>query len=736
MSDTPIYSDFWLDQERFSDYLDPSDNQDEVFSVDLIKLASVRRIISNYVDILTGDTVPVYFKAVGESYNYGGKEIYITTEIRRKKDFDKAVGLALHEAAHTVLTDFDVVKVLGFNIPKRIWDFCDKNNIRRITMERFIKTMFNIVEDWYIDDWVMKRAPGYIGYYEASYNDIFGTILVDQAIVSNRFRYPSLSSYEFRIVNFANPLTDLTALPGLEDIAKTVDISHIDRLRKTKDRIRTSFEVVDIVLKHLQQFHDKFNPQGQSQPGPKKGKRVSADDFFSPNKDKENSGEGQEGGGGEGDGGGDSDDHNPAKEGDSPKSDVDRTVEDIADALANRPKKEDDENKSMSSQTGKGPDDSISKELKAAIEDQIRYVHGNPKKKELGSEQKTMLDLIEKHGITLVYVPVPIEEGNDAAIKVGCIVVKKLTKELITSGQKIFPMVNSYRDSDGTLQPKKETADAVNRGLILGSKLGRRLMVRRETNTSKEIRKRRGKINKRLLYSAGFDADDFFEKLHIHRYNRGNLHITVDASTSMVGKKWEETMTMCVAIAKATSMVDNVHVTISFRATSTTRGVQMPYIVLAYDSSVDKITKIKSLFKYLHPCGCTPEGLAFGAIMNLFTDIAPDEEDRFFLNISDGEPAFAMQSPETKQTFTYGDGNGVEHTKTQVVKIRNQGVEILAYYVQDGGGGSSGWVGSDSGHNPKKNFQIMYGRDARFIKTDNIVELANTMNELFLRGGR
>lgn len=713
MSDNPIYSDFWLDQERYSDYVDPSsDNTDEVFSVDLIKLASVRRIISNYVDILTGATVPVFFKAKGDSYNYGGKEIYITTRIRGRKDFDKSVGLALHEAAHTILTDFDLAKTLWANVPKHIWDFCDKNNIRRTTMERFVKSMFNIVEDWYIDDWVISRSPGYIGYYEASYDDIFNTVIIDQLLVSNEYKYPSLVSYEFRIINFTNPLTDLSILPGLEDIAKTVDISTISRLTTTKARIKVAYKIVDIVLKNLQIFHDNFNPQC-SQSGGGKGKRICVDAFF--------------GGSSKDDPADPSDKKGEGKK----KSDVDRTVQDIADQLANRPKKSDDENKAMASQISKSADKELPKDVAKSVEQQIQYVHGAVKKEELEPTQKAMLDLIEKHGITLVYVPVPIEEGNSAALKVGCIVVKKLSMELIEAGQEVFPMAHRYQDGNRQWQPKRETEDAVIRGLLLGSKLGRRLMVRREVNTSKEIRKKHGKINRRRLFAAGFDADDIFEIIRIAKYSKASLHITVDASTSMMGKKWEETISMCVAIAKATSMVDNVHVTISFRATKDANGITMPYIVMAYDSSKDKISKIKLLFKYLHPCGCTPEGLAFGAIMDLFTHVSPDEEDRYFLNISDGEPAFSMRSPETNQVFLYGDGNGVEHTRTQVNKIRRQGIGILSYYVQDEAANNNFF---GSGHNTKKNFQIMYGRDAKFIKTDNIVELAKTMNELFLQG--
>lgn len=705
MSNNPIYSDFWLDAEKYSDYIDPSaGNTDEVFSIDLIQLASVRRIVSNYVDILTGESIPVFFKAVGDSYNIGGREIYITTTIKRRKDFDRAVGLALHEAAHTVLTEFDLLKTIPFNTPKNIWEFGKKNKILKRSLERFIKTIVNVIEDWYIDEWVMTRVPGYIGYYEASYNDCFNTPTIDQLLLSNEYKFPSLASYEFRIINFPNPLTDLQALPGLERIAKEIDITNISRLKTTKNRIELGFRVVQIVLENLQKCHESCDPKtGQSNPG-----RINVNAFFGPPVTSSKA---------------------PQPPGDksAQKTDTDRTVQDVADMLAQRPKKDNDENKQMSSQVSKSSGKELSKEIKQAVDKQMHYVHGNVQKQELNPLQKNMLDLIEKHGIVLVYVPVPIE-GNEAVFKVGCIVVKKLTMDLVSAGQEVFPMANFWKDEKGDIQPDAATANAVQKGIQLGSKLGRKLIIRREANPLKKIHKKYGKVNKRLLYAVGLDAEDVFEKLRIIKYNQGSLHITVDASTSMSGDKWNQTMTMCVAICKATSIVDNIHVTVSFRATKTTKGVEMPYIVQAYDSKRDKFSKVKKLFPFLRPCGCTPEGLAYGAIMDLFTESVPDEEDKYFLNISDGEPWFTMRSPITGQTFHYGDGNGVEHTRNQVAKIRRRGTHILSYYVQNENLNSD-----EGGHNTKKNFQVMYGRDARFLNVNSVTDLASSINELFLR---
>jgi hypothetical protein len=695
-----IYSDFWLDNDTFSNYLPNSQSE---FSIDMIQLSSVRRIISNYVDILTGQNIPVFFKAKGDSFNVMGKEIYITTDIRRKKDFDRAVGLALHEATHTVKTDFDAVITIPFKAPAYIWDFCRKHNIQKITMERFLKIICNLIEDWYIDDWVMNRLPGYVGYYEACYNHFHNNQIIDDILLSNEFRHPSLRSYEFRLINFPNPLTDIKALPGLDEIAHVVNISKISRLLTTQDRINIAYEVVGTVLRHLSTVHSGSNGNSGTGTVPVKT-RIDLSNFF---KDINSN---------------------------SQKNDQDstKTVRDIANSLANKPKPENDENKSITTQTSKSADKELNKDAKAAIDKQFHYVYGDVEKEELNDGQKIMLDLIEKHGIKLVYVPFT-DAGNDTVFRVPCIVVKKLTMELILAGSKVFPMSCFWKDEEGHHRPNEDIEKSVNKGIQLGEKLGRKLVIRRESHTERTIRKTIGKINRRLLYSAGHGAEDIFERIRIHRYNRGSLHITVDASNSMAGQKWLDTMEMCVAICKATSMVDNIHVTVSFRASHNSNHKELPYVVLAYDSNVDKFSKVKQLFKYLNPKGCTPEGLAFASIMDIFSKAAPDEEDRFFLNISDGEPFFRIESPVTNTIIDYDDGSGVEHTREQVKKIRRMGVSILSYFVEEKDDTKPSLF--DNNHDTRKNFESMYGSGAKFIKTNDVVKLAQTINDLFLKKG-
>ena len=82
-------------------------------------------------------------------------------------------------------------------------------------------------------------------------------------------------------------------------------------------------------------------------------------------------------------------------------------------------------------------------------------------------------------------------------------------------------------------------------------------------------------------------------------------------------------MTTTVAICKAVSMIENIRVSVSFRSTIANKSNNYgsgytAYVVLAYDSLKDNFNKIRTLFPYLYPNGCTPEGLTFEAILNEF----------------------------------------------------------------------------------------------------------------------
>lgn len=748
---SPAEAEFWLDTSKYANYfeeqLDPA-NQGLVFNIDMVRLSSIRKAIANFVRILARKSIPVYFNDMEENFNVGGKIITISAKITSKQDFDVAVGQALHEAAHTLLTDFDDVNLAWTNVPHQIFKLSDAKNIRRASIEKFIHNTWNVIEDRYIDTYVFNEAPGYRGYYVALYDKFWNCPEIDEYLISDLFRYPSLDSYSFRIMNFTNENTDLTALPRLDEIADLISISTIDRLHTTKDRIEVAFKVVELVLNCLD-----TQPPMQSMPGKGGGSKSNGlakpEDFFDFGDTEQSSGSE------------DSENErrssiNASKDAAEQEEEVDvgkKMIEEIGDILSGKdqtPEKLKENDSCVNKISETSLDGAQEKQIKNVMENQRKFLQGELPKELVTPAQKHLLDLIEKHGIVLVKVDAPtLLSGDDKNLKVDCIVVQDMTKELVMAGEDMFPLCGVMKFGKETPDPPKDVNEAVLKGVLMGTKLGRKLQLRNEIRPTKTIRKKSGKINRRLLYSAAFDAEDLFYLVKIDEHCKATLHISVDASGSMsYGNKWAQTMTAVVAICKAASMIDNVHVTVSFRSTQVSGVNCLPYIVLAYDSNKDKFVKVRNLFPYLTPNGYTPEGLAFSSIMNLFENITPDEEDRYFLNLSDGEPCYVLSTPSSGIRVNYEGETGVNHTKSQVDKIRRHGVEILSYFIDD-----THKVLSEKELNDltpearqqyyknqkaldetplRKNFRKMYGKTAQFINVGSVVELARTINKLFL----
>jgi len=178
-------------------------------------------------------------------------------------------------------------------------------------------------------------------------------------------------------------------------------------------------------------------------------------------------------------------------------------------------------------------------------------------------------------------------------------------------------------------------------------------------------------------------------------------------------------MTSVVAICKATSMIQNVDVVVSFRSTHDAgryrSSESLPLILIGYDSRVDKISKIKNLWTGIHPGGTTPEGLCFEAIMD---EIVPDTNDRdsYFLNFSDGMPMYS------NTTINYYRDTALNHTKKMVNELRGKGIKVLSYFIG----------GEYERESTMGDFKKMYGNDAEFINVTNVMEISKTMNKKFL----
>ena len=172
--------------------------------------------------------------------------------------------------------------------------------------------------------------------------------------------------------------------------------------------------------------------------------------------------------------------------------------------------------------------------------------------------------------------------------------------------------------------------DAINEGIRLGAILGKKLKIRGEEKDLIFTRQNTGKINKRLISELGFGNSNVFSQIQKEKFNKANLHLSIDGSGSMSGTKFAKAIKSAVAMCKASEMAGNISVTVDVRYTHDNK----PVVIVIYDSKKDNMTHIKTFWKTLRAAGVTPESLCFEAIMKKWLQ-GSTGEDNYFINYSD-----------------------------------------------------------------------------------------------------
>ena len=658
------YSDFWFDNRRTSLVDDLLSDVDKPVKKgkDHIALAGHKRAIGNFVRIVSGQNVPVKFPSRGDSYT-DGKEVTIGANIN-EKNFDYVVGLALHEGSHIVHSDFE-----AFANVRRM------DSIRGFELDHakmdFFRGVINYIEDRRIDSIVFKSSPGYKGYYHSLYEKYFNGKKVAKGLSSNMYRELDLDSYMFRIVNFTNPSTDFGSLPRLLDIYKLIDMKNILRLKSTDDSIQLAMSVCEIVFGIVDSV--KQPEEGNSQ-----GNNENTES--GENTDSE----------GSSDGGG--------------SSDGDGTEVDTGDAQMTPEGGEPTESK------GNELSPQQQKQIQNMFDKQKDFLDGKTQKTQLTKKDKKIIDALSNSNTELV------EVGDGRIGKVGTVVIPALTKELIES--KAFPYFFRSLDTNAyeyTSQYGRGSRmlEAINEGFRLGSILGKKLKVRGEEKDLIFTRQNTGKINKRLISELGFGNTNVFSQIKKEKFNKANLHLSIDGSGSMSGTKFEKAIKSAVAMCKAADMAGNIHVTVDIRYTHD----EKPVVLVIYNSKKDKLTHIKTFWKTLRAAGVTPESLCFEAIMKKFLG-GVQGEDNYFVNYSDGAPWFS-----TNDNVYYCGDRAIDHGRKMIKMMKNNGLKIMSYFISDG-------YMSDS---DRDTFGRMYGKDASFIDCTNMMNVAKSMNSKFLQ---
>lgn len=700
-------SSFWMDKfDNDIDYGLLSDK--EKGTKDLYKLASKKRAISNFVSIVTSKQIPVKFAVNGESYT-NGEIVVISSKIDNPSDFDTTVGLALHEGSHIKLSDFKFLRDLDIHI-RSLYNYSELEEISNrcgIHIYSTLKDVLNWVEDRRIDNFVYKSAPGYRDYYISLYDTYFNDKIIDKALKSDEYTDETLESYMFRLINLHSKFTTLNSLKGLREIYSIANLQNISRLKSTEDAFVVAADIFTVIMKAIDLNAENHNKKQEGQPQTGEGDgngegsgqsngNESESDESNGNESESNETNGNSPMSGDTDG-----------DGDGSGMDTDMEASG-ADTESNSPAKD-------ASKSSNGSFSGRQKQmLDKKIQKQKEFIRGNIKKAKITKSNARTIEVIDTADAEIKSVGSEYVRRGNANRRVDCILVKKMTRELMMDQS--FPM--SYSGYDYTskkVELHNHCEKSVLEGIRLGTILGKKLQTRSESRDTVFNRQLIGKIDKRMISALGFGNEHVFYTKETDKYNKANLHISIDASGSMGGSKWEKTMINVVALAKAVDMITNLDIQITFRTTSN----DVPYVVVAYDSRKDKFTKVKTLFKYLRPGGTTPEGLCFEALMKYMVE-ANSTVDSYFVNVSDGEPYFYNNDIE------YVGSEAAKHTRKMVEKINGLGIKVLSYFVTD-----QSFIDPQS-HNGRI-FTECYGKASNFINVTNVNDVSKTMNRLFLQ---
>ncbi len=745
-------SSYWYDEydtsydylDKYTDWATATDYTAYKKTNDLYKLSSVRRAISNFVQIVTQKNIPVTFATKSDSKT-DGQRVILSADV--DDNFDVSVGLALHEGSHIVLSDFKLLKAMNDVRDSVYWgmrgikernakcveegialQYPDTQSIDNVLRNYInnhpnyanqlseiylsagkigkfgtptnevidiISGLTNWIEDRRIDMFIYKSAPGYREYYTSMYDHYFNDKIVTKGIKSDEFTEETFESYMFRIINLMNENTDLSKLKGLRAVYRLLKLNDIARLKNSTDALDLSIDIVAEILKYV-----PYNKEGDL------NKQKSAGGQSNGEQDEESQ---------EGEGQGQSGDEQSDDSGNGMGMNPDGINGEQSESDSNA-----DATPTMGDVNGKDMmSKSAAQQLAKKFQKQKDFINGNIKKKNVTKTELDKLQDIQESGTELVRVGGDYERnGNRIGKGVDCIVVKQLTDKLTESDD--FPFTNK---DWSTKQPHRRFEEEVRKGINLGILLGKKLQIRNESRETVFSRLKKGKIDGRMIASLGYDNENVFYTNEVDQFKKGNLHISIDYSGSMSGDKLRRAITSTVAIVKACQMARNINVQVSARSTDSGQR-QLPYIVMVYDSRKNSLKDFYKYMSMLQAHNTTPEGLCFEAIQKYLIPTSNDT-DSYFLNFSDGQPCYSIS--HGTDDINYSGYSAAEHTNKQVKKMQASGINVLSYFITD--------MSEDRFQNSSdwEIFKKCYGKDAKYVNVENMMQVAKTMNELFLK---
>tara|TARA_R110001583_G_scaffold53918_1_gene165806 strand:+ start:3647 stop:5431 length:1785 start_codon:yes stop_codon:yes gene_type:complete len=346
--------------------------------------------------------------------------------------------------------------------------------------------------------------------------------------------------------------------------------------------------------------------------------------------------------------------------------------------------------------------------INKSFKSQENFINGKTPKSKTSKYIKELLNTVKKAGLKSKKVQFTNPEG--VILKQPVTIIPNITDNLIN---------NKFMDLfDSGINPKGYK-NSIEKGLIKGKKLLKQLRVRNEEQRLETNHLKKGKLDSKRLYAANY-TNDIFKKIDIKSYKKINIHLSIDGSGSMKGFKWENTLENTTAIAYVSTQLNNIDLKVSIRTTAEeplSKNKLIPVLIMAFDSTKHNINHINKLSNF-NIKGLTPEGICLEALNN-YIEPSSYYLDSYLINMSDGMPTFISNIGKYK-----GD-QAIKDTARVINLISKKRVKIMSYFIQ----------GEPNSYHKKaeNNFKQMYGRNAKFVDTNNINTITKTLNELFLK---
>lgn len=703
------YSDFWMNDTRFGRSTIGTPATGDLGK--LIKLNSYRRAITNFVKIVTKQDIPVNWSQGQDSFT-DGKAITISTDIK-DNTFDVTVGLALHEASHVILTDFQLAKSEEFRdcmfniIAKCPYAY----SIGSSEVKSHLFAYLNWVEDRRIDHYIFSTSPGYKAYYHKLYDHYWNNEFIQSGFKSKKLQDPhNKNHWDFHIINCISNNANPKALPRLNEILAIIDLPNIARLQSTRDSLEVAAAILTIVYEEMEAAKSIAKPK-MSPPKPAPGADA----------DQDNSG---------------SDDSQSQDEQDSTSTNAPEAADQDPGSASGSDSDSDDSSEEEAEDTL--TDGEVDKILDH-LQEQKKFLQGQTTKKSATKGLQKQLEFAVESGVDVQIV------GDDQCGIHKCYIYD------YTVGTKISELANLQQliasDGGGYASRKAEQNlalesnlsyfnpyyavekdKAIELGLNMGSLLGKKLQLHNESRERVDNRLYTGKIDGKRIAHAGYDIESIFKQVQVDKCKNANIHISLDASGSMSGEKWLSTIQTTMAIAKAAKYTQGISIQVSLRTTTDAPKGCIATVVLAYDSIKNPISHLVTVMRQLELHSTTPEGLCFdGLLKKGMFKRGTDTMDSYFLNISDGSPSMAG----------YGGQKAINHTRNTISKMKSElNMKVLAFWIESTGSNTSlehMRERFNQPHGSGATFRQMYGKDATVVDPKSAMSIAQQLNKRFLK---